>query len=382
MEENKGIFGKIKALINRIFNRTKALPPPSQEKEYISIENNGFKEQYDVRESINKSNIQQQSKEIESSEIDNGEPLIETLIRMVENRNISEQDIQEIIDKFSDFSFLKNLENYNFYTNAIVDKDSPKNSYACYLAKDGELKEEKKLPICSVGNKEQAEIIEETLNSLKNITDENKRKEMLEDIINNGFKLNDENDRFRPTNDFHLNQLLEKLLNEKSNKITIEMDYLYKEDPKGLMIVKSAKKINRDEQQRRREERENKINYENLIKDSILQNKKIDISNMSEGQKELLKRSYMNMIRDIDKSAEYLDFAIECMSKYPEYERILGYYNKIQEDYEKYKNNSVMKVGVLARQKDAIRVILNSLKDLIRKNLDMISDKEVLENEK
>ena len=84
MEENKGIFTKIKETIINFFNKPKALPTPSQEKGYISIENNDFKKQYDVRKHIEQTNIQQ--KDIEPSEISDGEPLIEALMRMIGDR--------------------------------------------------------------------------------------------------------------------------------------------------------------------------------------------------------------------------------------------------------------------------------------------------------
>lgn len=378
MEENKGIFTKIKETIINFFNKPKALPTPSQEEEYISIENNDFKKQYDVRKHIEQTNIQQ--KDIEPSEISDGEPLIEALMRMIGNKSIPEQAIKDIINQFSDYTFLKNLEDYSFHTNTIIDNDSPKNSYACYLAKDGEIIEEKKLPICSVGNKELAEIIEETLNSLKNITDENKRKEVIEDIINNGFKLNDKNEKFKP-NDFNLTQLLEKLLNEKNNKITIEVDYLYEETPKGLKIVKSGRMLDKEEQNRKKEEKLRRIDYKSMIKESILQNKEIDTSNMSEEQKEILQQCYIDMMQEIEKSAEYFELALECISKHPEYDRIVRNYKDIQEDYEKYKNNSVMRVGVLAKQKTAIGVILDSFKEIIKKDLYKLMGKDDIEKE-
>lgn len=236
----------------------------------------------------------------------------------------------------------------------------------------------KKLPICSVGSKEQAEIIEETLNSLKDITDESKRKEVLEDIINNGFKLNDKNERFRPT-DFNLTQVLEKLLNEKLNEITIEVDYLYEETPKGIKVVESGRKIDRDEQNRKKEEELRRIDYKSMIKESILQNKEIDTSNMSEEQKEILQQCYIDMMQEIEKSAEYFKLALECISKHPEYDRIVRNYKDIQEDYEKYKNNSVMKAGVLAKQKTAIGVILDSFKEIIKKDLDKLMGKDDME---
>ena len=48
MEENKGIFAKIKETIINFFNKPKALPALSQEEEYISIESKDFKKQYEV----------------------------------------------------------------------------------------------------------------------------------------------------------------------------------------------------------------------------------------------------------------------------------------------------------------------------------------------
>lgn len=364
MEENKGIFTKIKETIINFFNKPKALPTPSQEKEYISIENNDFKKQYNVR------------KDIEPS----GEPLIESLIRMIGNQNIPEQAIRDIINQFSDYTFLKNLEDYSFHTNTIIDNDSPKNSYACYLAKDGEIIEEKKLPICSVGNKELAEIIEETLNSLKNITDENKRKEVIEDIIYNGFKLNNKNERFRP-NDFNLTQLLKKLLNEKNNKITIEVDYLYEETPKGLKIVKSGRMLDKEEQNRKKDEKLRRIDYKSMIKESILQNKEIDTSNMSEEQKEILQQCYIDMMQEIEKGAEYFELAFECISKHSEYSKYLRNYIDIQKDYEKYKNNSVKILDITRQRNNTIRDILNSLKEILKKDLNKIIGKEDIEIE-
>ncbi len=393
MEENKGIFTKIKEIIIKFFNKPKALPTPSQEKEYISIENNDFKKQYNVRKDIE----QADTKESKISEWTNnyyesiindgnnrlfeqgeGEPPIEALIRMVGNTNIPEQAIIDIINEISEFSFLKSLEGCSFHTNTIIDNDSPKNSYACYLAQDGEIKEEKKLPICSVGNKEQAENIEETLNSLKNITDENKIKEVIEDIINNGFKLNDTNKRFKP-NDFNLTILLQKLLNERSDEITIGADYLYEKNTKGLSVIKSARKIYNDEQSRKKEEELKRIDYKSIIMNSILENKEIDTSNMSEEQKAILQQCYINMMQEIEKSAEYFELALKCISKHPEYSKYLRNYIDIQKDYEKYKNNSVKILDITRQRNNTIRDILNSLKEILKKDLNKIIGKEDIE---
>lgn len=375
MEENKGILKRIREALTRILNRRKALPSAEEEiKPTIKEEeNNNFKKQYEVREQ--KDIVQEQE----------GEPFIEMLVRLTGKniKDIDMEDAQEIINKLNDFYFSKDLEGYNFQIGTILDNDSPKNLYACSLSKYGETNEENKLPICAVGNKEEAAIVEQTLLDLKNMQDEEMKREKIKYILNNGFKLNDRNERFSVKEDFHLQQLLNKMLDEKSNRIKIETNYLFKETPKGIRVVESNRKIQRDAKIKEEEEKVQNLDYDNIIRNSVLKIEQLDLNSLSEKQIEALEEHYAKMLQEIDKSCEYLEMAIQCvarLSNNPKYNRILRDYYDIQEEYEKYKNNSLKRVDILRRQSNSTRVLLNCLSEELKKDLNKIRDTQAQEH--
>lgn len=225
MKENKRILAKIKEIIFKFFSKKKNLPSPKEEKN---------KDEKSIQ-------LPQNDKSENSNLLKNQykEDFIEMLRRLPNDIPLNE--IEDLVNELNDYTFPQNLEGYEFKINTILDNNSPKNLYVCCLTKSGEVNEENNLPICSIANKKDAISVEKYLTLLKdNIFDENKSKLIIESF----------NDNFKIIDDFHLNKIFDKISNEHSDMITIEVDYQYKKTSKGLQIIKSNRKLSKEDKEK------------------------------------------------------------------------------------------------------------------------------------
>lgn len=339
MSENKGILDKIKDFFNKILKKDK-----------------------EVKKLPASSVGEEQSDEFKKK------------VANLDNYNNEEQNYEAILDAIDTITLPVDLNGYSFKTDVSINNyvDIEMESYVCYLNKDEEENLEKALLICTNFSKENAQKVENTLNELKN----RKNNTLIEDIQNLGFK--DENGkRFMPTEDYHLDYLLEQLLQAEAKgaeKITIPQNYTYQETTYGMEIVKTNRQL-------RKEREKNTPDYENIIKNSVIKKEKLDLSNMNNEQIKNLKHYYIKLISDIESkmdSDEYLNLGVACISKLSnelKYHELLNDYSKIQYDLKKWKNDNIKKVDVQRRLSTCRRLILQHLIGELKENLNIIKQR-------
>lgn len=349
MEENKGILKKIQELLNKVFgiNKNKQLPQPNTIEIDSENENNN-----DFKKKIAVSN----EKNIDSEELEN---------------NVLIEELEPQIDEVERFSFPANLRGYTFKTDVILDENSPKGSYVCSLVNYDEKRTENSLPICRTLNSKKARIVEDTLLGIKGIIDEDYSKDLISTINEKGFRLeSNEDERFKVTEDYHLSDVLQKILDakQKNENIEIPINYLYKSTPKGYKIIKSARLIEIEKEKERRRN----IDFDGIIKRHIIDDEPINFDDMNEEQIDILKQHYYKMISEISNQnniEKYFDFAVSYISKKQIKLEHLEHYKEIKKELKKYVGNS-FKTTTLLRNLDTVkRVIVNDLlKELERKS--------------
>lgn len=375
MEENKGILKRIQEAMMKIFRRKKYKELPSarienspkiQEEKIDNIsmeeEKNEFKERI---ANISKNQI---DKEIE---------------------NVSTEEEKKIIDSIENFSFPANLDGFEFISDVVIDENSPRGPYVCYMVNSKNKNIEEGLPICCIQNIDKLRIVENYLNKLKDIKGKYD-KDSINEIIENGFTLNN-GERFGVTEDYHLSPLLKGIMNAKEENeiITIPIDYVCK-IVKGHKIEKSQRlqKIEKEQRKKQEEEEEKKKCY-NMIKEYIIQGRPINFDSLNAEQINSLKKYYERIISDIENQAEsdeYLDFGIEYITKLSneikgdsKYSQILKLYNEIRKEEELKKNtnniNNDEKVDLLVQKGKVNRIIKSLLSKKLNENLDIFNTK-------
>lgn len=350
MKEKKELLERIKDFFNILFkvNKYEQLPENTLDKIDSKKEEN-----IDFKEKIAVNNLE---KNIDSELLDD---------------NILIDEAEQQIDEIQNFSFPANLRGYTFKTNVIFDENSPKGSYVCSLANYDETRIEKSLPICETLNSKKARIVENTLLGLKGIIDKDYSKDLINTIMEKGFKLeSDEDERFKVTEDYHLSNLLQKLLEAKQKKdiIEIPVNYLYEslKNNKGYKIKKSARLIEIETKQKEEEEIKN-TDYYSIIKRYIIQGEPINFSNMSEGQIKMLKEYYidiMKKIKETNVANEYFEFGIEYIKKLSEtnqrYAQILSTYEEIDNKLKTYINTTQSKIELNKHRQTLREIIVNN----------------------
>lgn len=353
MEENKGILKKIQEFLNKVFgiNKNKQLQQPDTIEIDSKKENNSdFKKKITVN--------------------------LENDLDKKELKNIS-------MDENEVFSFPANLRGYTFKTNVVIDENSPKGSYVCSLVCYDETNVENCLPICKNENKEKARIVENTLLGLKAIIDEDYSKDLIKTIIEKGFRLeNNEDERFNVTKDYHLSDVLQKILNAKQKDVNIEIlvNYLYKlnELNKGYEIIKSNRLIEIEGKQKEEQEKIKNIDYYDMIKTSIIKGRPINPNKLNEDQIKILREYYVKIINDIESEIEsdkYIEFGIEYINNLSKVDKDNSKYFQIPEMYKTIEeklqksNNSIINVDLYRQQEQLKRIIKNLLIKILNEDL-------------
>lgn len=363
--ENKGILKKLQEIITKLFKRKKYKElPAAEEKKELNNKNNE-----EIHNSKGKEEFKQRILNV--SELSNVD-------------NISIEEEKDIKDFTENFHFKANLEGYKFISGTVIDKDSPIGSYVCYLIKSGNMNVEEGLPVCCIQSKDKLRVVENFLKDLENSKGKY-NKDLIKNIIENGFELNGE--KFSVSEDYHLNTLLNKIIDtQKENEtISIPIDYMCKA-VRGYQIEKSPRlKEIEKEQKKKQEEKRRENKYYNMIKKHIIQGEKIDMYNKE------IKSYYKNIIDNIEKeieSDEYLDFGIEYINKLSNenkddlrYSQILKLYSEINEEVQrkKYTNNKEEKINLGLQKGKANRVIKSILLKKLRENLIELENQNKIE---
>ena len=360
MEENKGILRKIKEIIAKIFKGKKYKELPAIEENQLDNE--------EIHNDEGKTEFKQRISNV--SELTDIEDI---------DRILTEEE-KRIKDSVENFYFKSNLEGYKFISGAVIDENSPKGSYVCYLIKSGNINIEEGLPICCIKNRDKLRVIESFLKDLENSKGKY-NKDLIKDIMENGFELNGE--KFSVSEDYHLNTLLSKIIStQKENEtISIPIDYMCKA-VRGYQIEKSPRlKEIEKEQRKKQEDEERKNKYYDTVKKYIIQDEPIEFEKMDSKETRALKDYYKTIIGNIEKeieSDEYSDFGIEYIAKLASeskedqrYSQILKIYSEINKEVQRkrYTNNNEEKINLSVQKGKANRVIKNILLKKLKDSL-------------